>query len=210
MRNTRKLGLLALALAFPLSACDNDESVELVVARFGAALDPVNPALSVGTATVDVEILDNRIRIDVSATAMDDVQHLQFIMAGNACPTAADDTNADGIIDIREAFVATGLFLLPLDGDLTTQSLDLSTFPSGINYEYSNSASLSAVNAGLHGPALLDFATLAPGELFDPVSHTVLIMGVADDLPPGTPTALGLSANQTLPVACGVLESLVF
>ena len=208
MRNSRNLGLLALAIALPISACDNDESVELVLARFSATLVTVNPAQSVGTATAEIEVLDNRIRIDIAATGMDDVTHMQFIMAGTSCPTIANDTTGDGIIDIREAFAATGLFLLPLDGDLTTQDFVLTTFPTGINYEYSNSETVSAVNAGLHGPALLDFATLAAGELFDPTNHVVLIMGTADALPPSVQTALGLTANETLPVACGTLQSL--
>src|SRR5690606_10594726 len=93
-----------------------------------------------------INIQDDQVQIEVEA---DDtprlVTHRQHIFIGNACPTMEHDTNGDGFIDVNEASAITGLGLIPLDNDLSSQSAG-GDFPradlSG-DYNYNETTSLA-------------------------------------------------------------------
>jgi hypothetical protein len=212
MFNPRKLGHLALTLLLPMiSACNEDGSIDVTTLLFRAPLDPVNLRFGTVTGTVEIRVVGNQLTVQLTASGLADMLHVQFIQAGNACPTMASDTNGDLVVDGPEALAASGLVLLPLDGDLTSQTLDTATSPVGTAIAYTQIVFLSAVNTAVHGTPSSEFVTTIPaGQEFNPDGLAVLVYGVADPLLITVGTIFDLTSNQSVPVACGVLESVVF
>jgi hypothetical protein len=134
----------------------------------------------------------------VEASGLDDAIHPQHIhgfipVQEGVCPTAADDANGDGFVDVLEGAPDYGPIQVPLDGDLADTSMDPATFPTGSSYQYMESDSVSAIKAAL---GVSDLALEA--------KH-VVVHGVSGDrsLPDSVQSIAGLPANVTLPVACG-------
>src|SRR5262245_36725640 len=115
MHKTFKLGVIALTLVLPVVGCDSNETIDLPIMRFSAALTPQNAQLGNVTGTATIEIAGDQMRVTVNATGLDNSLHLQLVGSNTSCPTIADDTNQDGFVDIQEGLVATGAFLLALD-----------------------------------------------------------------------------------------------
>ena len=204
MQTNLRIAALVLTLALPLAAC-NEDDIQVPLNEFATPLAALNTTGVTGTATV--EIVANVMRITVSANGLDQTAHAQFINGGHSCPTAANDTNHDGFIDIVEAQAATGLFLLALDSTLTIRTDSIvAGFPSGPTIAFSQTALLSAVENSLRGAPTTPFTTNIPvtGD-FNPNGLSVLILGTTMSLPPTVATIPGFTAQQTLPVACGVL-----
>ena len=210
MRTNLKIGVIALTLALPLTAC-NEDDIEVPLNEFATALTVLNLTTPV-TGNVTVEIVANVMRVTVTANGLEQTIHAQFINGGHNCPTAANDTNHDGFIDIVEAQAATGLFLLALDSTLTTPSNSVvAGFPSGPTIAFAQTALLSAVENSLRGAPTSPFITNIPvtGD-FNPNGLSVLILGTTQqNLPATVATIPGFTAQQTLPVACGVLAQVV-
>lgn len=154
---------------------------------FRAVLNSLNPEVSSAVAPAQVRIEGDIFEVEMFPGSLGVAEHAQHIHAGKRCPSEADDTNNDGVIDVNEAEAVYGNVLVPLDSDLST---DGGTFSSDNSYVYQESASLSQMLANLN----LD--TLNPeGLVMD-------IHGVPEstELPP---TVQGSKAD--LPVACGTL-----
>lgn len=134
------------------------------------------------------------------------VQHVH-INGGNACPTAAADTNGDGVISTVEGKPAYGGIgtTLSVSGatDMSTAT-DVTLAPSGGGFTYSrtftiNAETLSAIQANkavivVHG---LDPATAPAASLTTPNSLGVTL--------PGQDKEVAMIA--TAPALCGVLEA---
>jgi hypothetical protein len=213
MHTNFKLGVIALTLLLPIVGCDSNETVDIPVTRFAAVLNPLNIQTGSNvTGTAAVEIAGDLMRVTVNATglATGSTLHLQFIGSGTSCPTAANDTNGDGFIDIQEGLPAYGAFLLALDTTLTSRVVsDTSGFPTTSPIAYLERARLSAVEASMRGAPTSEFVANIPvnGD-FNPAGLAVLVTGIGPIPTPSTVATLpGFTVDQSLPVACGTLSS---
>lgn len=59
--------------------------------------------------------------------------HQQDIHEGTRCPTLADDTNADGVIDYQEGESVYGKILIPLDSNIKTQAAVRNIYPLDVS-----------------------------------------------------------------------------
>ena len=206
MRRTLLLGLGALACVLPLTACEEDDDLELIILR--AALSPLNTQTFNLSGTADIEIDRGLLRAQVNTTGFDSVTHIQFVGNGLRCPTASDDINADGNIDIQEGMAAFGNVLFALDTTLTINEAGLAgEFPLGVGYSYSETGVFSTIENSLRPTPGDNFtASLAAGETFDPEGMPVVVLGVDRILPRTVATLPGFVESETLPVACGILQ----
>ena len=212
MRTNYKLGVIALTLLLPVVGCDSNETIDVPIATYVATLTTVNPLLGNVTGTAAVEIVGDAMRVTIHAVGLDSIAHMQFIASGHSCPTAAQDVNADGLIDVQEGLAAYGPFLIALDTALAVRPIDdvnTAGFPAGTTINYTEDAQLSAVENSLRGaPTTPPFTTNLPtnGD-FNPEGLAVVIMGDAFLFPqPLDSVWPGFTAKQSTPVACGVLH----
>lgn len=157
---------------------------------FRGVLHSLNPEVSSAVAPAQVRIEGDLFEVEMFPGSLGEAQHAQHaqhIHAGKRCPTEADDTNSDGVIDSVEAAEVYGEVVVPLDSDLSS---DEGTFQTENSYVYRESASLSQMlsNLGL--------------DTLDPEGLVMDIHGVPEstELPP---TVQGNKAD--FPVACGTL-----
>lgn len=140
----------------------------------------------------------------------------QAVYTGSECPSLKHDVNDDKWIDIVEAEAAIGKIILPLDGNIDTQTSGMNVYPIGDSmtgmYSYSISASFDRMLADLKTPDLIpsdNIMKLKEGQGITFQKRVVLIQGLAVDpllpLPASVAGAHGLTAYQSLPIACGVL-----
>lgn len=207
MRKFQMPGLIAIALCLPFIGCDSDEEITVDVERFVAPLASVNPNIATVSGTATIEIIGDAMRVTVRAIGLDSVMHMQFVGSGTSCPTTTTDTNADGLIDVKEGLAAYGPFLLALDADIEVRSDSVLTFPVNDSIAYVETAVYSAVENSMRGAPVTEFTTNIPitGD-FIPQGLAVVILGDASPLPTTLEFLPGLTTNQTIPVACGVFN----
>ena len=207
MRKLKMPGLIAIALCLPFIGCDSDEEITVDVERFVAPLASVNPNLATVSGTATIEIIGDAMRVTVRAIGLDSVMHMQFVGSGTSCPTTTSDTNADGVIDVEEGMAAYGPFLLALDADIEVRSDSVLTFPVTDSIAYIETAVYSAVENSMRGAPVTEFTTNIPitGD-FIPQGLAVVILGDASPLPTTLEFLPGLTASETVPVACGVFN----
>ena len=149
-----------------------------------------------GTAAVRVKGGAVTVTINVSGVTPRTL-HPQHIHAGTVCPTASDDGNVDGFVDVIEGLPKYGPILISLDKSLNNfkPSLKFPVSDSTGSYRYSAKASKSHLEAELK-------EALKLGE------RHVVIHGInpSDPLPSSVKSLPGLPAWATLPVACGELH----
>lgn len=142
--------------------------------------------------------------------------HQQGVYMGRRCPTFSDDTNADGYIDIDEAMKVVGKMIIPLDGNINSQSAGRNLYPvsdlSGY-YHYERVGSFKRMFNDLHGEDLdqEDHITkLAEDQPFSFERRVVLVQGVDEEtVLPESVAGLGLRKNfQTLPITCGIIRKI--
>ncbi len=119
--------------------------------------------------------------------------HAQHIHAGTACPTRANDTNGDRIVDLVEGVPVYGAVLISLDADLA--NLAGGTFPEASGrkgfLDYDALSSVAALEAAIGGPLHIE------------TRHVVLHGVAADTNLPGT---VQPPNPALLPVACGEIR----
>lgn len=154
---------------------------------FRAVLNPENASVTNATGTAQVRIQGDEMSVDVVMANAPSGTHIQHIHSGTRCPTAADDTNGDGVIDAAEATAVYGPPILPLDSALDSNG---GSFPSGSAYSYNEDDSLSRILSNLNLQTLLVEGLV------------VNVHGVPEstDLPA---TVQGSKAD--FPIACGTL-----
>lgn len=205
MQKQLSLGCGVLLGALLLSACeDDDDDFTLLRAGLTALNAPVGRVV---TGNAEVEISAGAMHVDVNIVGLDSVTHVQYIAAGNRCPTPGNDTNGDGFVDVREAMLAAGVALLALDSTLTMNEPSLTgDFPIGRAYDYAESGVFTTIENSLRPAPLNDFtASISSDEDFDPEGMPVLVLGALRNLPGSVATLSGFTAAETLPVACGLL-----
>ena len=107
-----------------------------------------------------------------------------------------------------------GPIIVPLDGDLLTQAGGIEGYPTADqagSYFYSQTANLEDMLNDLRAEDENPddpIVKLGEGEELDLEGKHVIIHGVPEsvELPDTAASVLGLPANATLPIACGIIE----
>lgn len=156
---------------------------------FRAVLAPENPTVSTAAGTAEITITGDDLEASVIVTSARAGTHAQHVHTGTRCPTIADDTNGDGVVDAQEATAVYGPPMLNLDSELESANVD--RFPSGISYNYDEDGSLAQILSSLN------VATLGLE------GKVVNIHGVPEstDLP-----ATVQGGKAAFPITCGVLQ----
>jgi hypothetical protein len=178
--------------------------------QYQVVFTPVNPNVAPTiTGTGDFSLAGDNFEAKINVVGAPLASHPQFVFTGGACPSATSDTNGDGYVDIVEATTVAGNPFLPLDSDLRDQASG-GVFPLGMNYNYDESTSYQTMLADLHLPDTDTadlLAKLGATEDLNLEGRVVMVHGIASSTTvPGTVVgAGGLSPQQTLPIACGVV-----
>lgn len=183
---------------------------------YATELSPVNQNISSlisGTANMKIENGDLYAYIRMTGSLTGLIHEQRFYQA-SACPTLDDDTNNDGIIDIKEANHVLGQPIFPLDADISSLEAGKDTFPAGDasgTYWYEQIINFQTLQDELHlGDKSLedDFVGLPLEETLSLQEGVVMILGVPafTQLPPTVASTHGYANFQLLPVACGSLQ----
>ncbi|MES2527941.1 MAG: hypothetical protein V4598_12685 [Bdellovibrionota bacterium] len=182
---------------------------------YSANLFPVNinlhaPKAGMATFTRKGDELIAKVKLTVGAQG---AYYRQAVYWGNRCPGIESDTNKDGYLDMTEIESTLGDVIIPLDGDLDSQSSGTGNYPSGMNargsYFYKRTASFSRFFEDLKSP---DENTrdrvrkLEDQSGFTFLGKVVLVQGASEDfnIPDSVSSYYGLSRVRSLPIACGV------
>lgn len=186
-------------------------------AMYLAVLKPLNESVDVVSGSVAIDIdgdfMVANVRVNGSSP---NTIHAQSIHLSHFCPNELADENLDGYIDVKEIEPYTSSVLIPLDGDLNSQSAlnDMYPFTDAWGaYIYSVTNSYQNMMDDLYQEdenAFDGIAKLKKGVPLNLTDKVVVIYGVADSyvLPDSVASIEGYSANQTLPIACGAFVRL--
>jgi hypothetical protein len=195
-------------LATPALAEQNSTGNTLYIAK----LAPLNVSVTGSEASAEAKftIANDKLTIVVDATGLPPgIAHLQhfhgFAAAGKdaTCPTAAADTNHDGIIDLIETEPMSGTTMVPFHDDPVSMQIPSDTYPVASAkgaYHYEKTVPLNALQEA--------FAKAFGGQDLALDRRVVFIHGVLDTTKfPATVASLGkIPAQVTLPIACGKIE----
>src|ERR1019366_7791659 len=128
---------------------------------------------------------------------MEHLQHLHGFAKGDRvskCPTARDDTNGDGIIDLIETHPVAGTTMVPFHDDPVSMEMVKDTYPAAGTEK---TVSLKALKDA--------FAAKFPGQQLDLDRRVVFLCGVTTStkLPATVASLDDIPAQVTLPIACG-------
>ena len=141
--------------------------------------------------------------------------HLQKVLAGTSCPSETSDLNLDGFVDVLEAEVVSGKVIIPLDMDINDQYSLLGAYPISDawgSYVYSKTASFLKFMEDLRLPDINpDDNVIKPDLPLGLSGKVIMLYGIPDEivLPETVSTNDWLSSNQTLPIACGVIQKVL-
>lgn len=213
MKHRHVLLMLAVILPFAAACEDDDDDVELAV--FRASLVQVNSQVLRSAPAAVAEVIvedDDAVQIRVEGLALDAVTHPIFLRAGAGCPTQVLDVNDDGVVDVIEGEAAYGTVLLPFDADVTTQAIEVGTFPTGSDFSYFALEEFDDVMEAVEGPDENPNDFLVPltdGESLDLERRTVVVHGVgmaAIEHPEQLQGLDGMEISTTVPILCGRLS----
>ncbi len=203
MRIGRLLGgIAAIGLALGTAQAGNGYVAELKPLN----ADKLGQAAQ-GTATLKVEQGQLRIRVKAQGLAPGAVhlQHYHGFPDGKdaKCPTAGDDTNGDGYIDLIETEPMAGTTLVPFHENPVSLKIKAHSYPKADSrgrMEYEGTAPIDELEQALadkHGIADIDFD-----------KRVVFLHGTAKnaDLPDSVRSLPDVPAQVTLPVACGEIR----
>jgi hypothetical protein len=155
--------------------------------------------------TVSGDTLTISIKAQGLPTGIMHMQHLHGFKDGRAasCATEAADVNGDGIVDVVETQPASGITIVPLIAAPVSMKIETDTYPNASAvgaYRYKETISMKALEAA--------FAKSFPSQKLDLARRVVYIHGVLPKTKlPASVASLGtISAQVTLPVACGRIE----
>ncbi|HET8522481.1 MAG TPA: hypothetical protein VFL82_04550 [Thermomicrobiales bacterium] len=195
----------------PAAASGTPASGEVTVYR--ATLHPLNvdAAGSSASGEATFTISGDALTIDISVHGVTPgMQHLQHFHGfadtdqKAACPTAADDKNGDGIVDLIETEPVVGTTMVPFHDDPVSMQIVNDTYPTANadgSYTYSKTVSLDALTKA--------FLKQFPNQQSLALDHrVVMIHGIASStsLPDTVQSLDDIPAQVTIPVACGVIE----
>ncbi|MGH7067510.1 MAG: hypothetical protein ACREFO_18200 [Acetobacteraceae bacterium] len=202
------LGVALCAGALSISAAS---AATPATATYVATLQPMNTDVTGTKASGEARftVSGGTLTIDITMKgvppSMVHWQHFHgFTDNRNAtCPTAAADTNHDGIVDLIETEPTSGITMVPFDVNPAGMDIAHGKYPEASaagTYHYQATVSLEALDAA--------FAKAYHDQHLDLDRRVVFIHGVpADTKLPATVKSLGpIPAQVTLPIACGKIE----
>lgn len=198
------LGLVATPGAGTPAAGTLGETV-----TYEATLAPINSEVNEGDATGEASftVSGDELTISVAVSGVSpDIQHLQHFHGfpdsdeAATCPTMADDTNDDGVVDILETAPAAGTTMVPFTDDPVSMEVFGATYPTADadgSYTYEHTVSLSELESAM--------GEQFPGQQLDLENRVVFIHTVPEtaDIPDTAESKGGAPAYETVPVACG-------
>lgn len=157
-------------------------------------------------------VADGQLHITIVASgllpSMMHLQHIHGFKSGSnesACPDPGADSNGDGIVDLIETHEASGVTLVPFNGDPVALKIKSSSYPianeKGL-LTYQISVSLDVLESATQNSYDIDELSLEDRVLY--------IHGVPEDtsLPESVQSLPGVPAQVTVPLACGEIEAL--
>lgn len=169
-----------------------------------------NNASGIGSITVEGNSI--KVKLAMAGTPAN-ITHIQNIFTSTSCPDSSADANGDGFIDVTEGVPYYGQILIPLDGNLDSQSAGAGGYPTSNNlgvFSYNGSGRLDRMIADLRlpDPDITDaVAKLNVGENLNLAGRHIVIHGVPSNTNlPDTVASIGnMPSEATLPIACGVI-----
>lgn len=202
-------GVVIIALAAiiasiaPLRA-QEEQSDEVYVAELQAVNTTVSEMTPAGRAEFRVTGDNLTITVTEQGLAPDTMymQHLHGFMNDEdaKCATSEEDFNKDGIVDIREAAVASGIDMIPMTDDPASLEINSKTYPKTNDQgmiQYTQTVSL---------PELREAVKAKYGvEELDLEDMVFMLHGIAPEkeLPGTVKSEHGLPPQAVLPIACG-------
>lgn len=176
-----------------------------------AHLHPMNDAVT-GLQTIGearFSIVGDKLTISIKAHGLPpNIIHWQHFhgFADNraaSCPSAADDANGDGIIDLIETEAKAGTTMVPFTNDPISMDIANGTYPkaaAGGTYTYRQTVSLTGLTEA--------FAKAFNSQTLDLDRRVVFIHGAlpGSKLPASVASIGPIPADVTLPIACGRIE----
>jgi hypothetical protein len=180
--------------------------------RYVAKLLPPN-AEKIGSSasgTADLQVADGKLNVSIDLAGLTPgLMHLQhfhgFPDGRNAvCPTAKEDANGDGFIDLIETEAVAGTTMLPFHEHPVTLEIPSDTYPVA---DHSGAASYRHTDSVDELEKALKEKFKAP--VLDLAKRVIFVHGVASDakLPDSVKSLPGVPAQVTIPVACGKIEA---
>jgi hypothetical protein len=180
--------------------------------RYVAKLAPLN-AEKIGTSasgTADLQVIDGKLTVAIDLAGLTPglmhLQHFHGFPDGTdaVCPTAKEDGNGDGYIDLIETEAVAGTTMLPFHEHPVTLEIPSDTYPVADDKgaaSYSHSDSIEELEKALKEKFK------AP--VLDLTKRVIFVHGVAGDakLPESVKSLPGVPAQVTIPVACGKIEA---
>lgn len=199
------LRLLAPATAIGIAAMLPGVASASSTSTFQAKLNPLNHVAN-GFGSLTLTLNGNQATITEQVTGLaatfmgapyPHVQHIHGLAAGE-CPSAAADTNGDGVVSTTEGAPSYGAIVttLSVTGDTSPAAgLNIKAAPSGGSYTYSRTITLDAATLGtvLAGKGVIVVHGL------DPATLSPQAQAEKSDLTPTLPLA------ATSPALCGAL-----
>ncbi len=181
-------------------------SAQTAGTSYQAQLDALNGSGASGTITLQLNGDQATISEKVSGLAASFMgapyPHVQHIHGGGMgkCPTAAADTNGDGVVNVKEGAPSYGAIqtTLSTSGDTSAAAgTDLKIAPSGGSYTLERTITLDAATlASVKGGTAV---VVAHG--LDPATLSAQAQGEKSEIVPSLPLA------ATSPALCGVLAA---
>lgn len=198
----------------PNSKVVQQEANALEETSYRAVLTPVGSSTDGGVSgTVVINISTDTFNAQVDLmNGAPDTTYRQSIRTASSCPTEEADTNDDGFIDGAEGYAVYGNMIVPLDGDLSSQTSGMEGFPTTDqtgSYVYREQAPLPAMITDLTGEDTdtTDDIEKIDSDTLDLTNKVVVIEGVPEstELPDSVMGRGQASPASTIPIACGVL-----
>lgn len=179
--------------------------------NYVAQLQPMNTAVAGGASTGQATFTERGgeltmdIQIQGAPASIEHWQHFHGFKDGASatCPSAANDANHDGIVDLIETGSTSGTTMVPFIAHPLTMDIPKGSYPvadaSGA-YHYRVTVPVAELQAA--------FAQQFPGQKLDLDRRVVFIHGVpaATRLPASVQSLGPIPAQVTLPIACGVIR----
>lgn len=199
------LGLATLLTAQPTASGEATE-------RYIAKLIPLN-ADRIGTSasgSADLQVVDGKLIVAIDIAGLTPglmhLQHFHGFPDGKdaTCPTAKEDMNGDGFVDLIETEAVAGTTMLPFHDHPVTLEIPNDTYPvadknGAASYRHTDSVDEleKALKEKFKAPVL------------DLAKRVIFVHGVPSDtkLPETVKSLRGVPAQVTIPVACGKIEA---
>lgn len=208
MKTTKILSACAAAALLAGCAATGGPAATTYVAQ----LHPLNTAVTGSQTMGEARFVQRGNELDIDIRVQDAPanivhwQHFHGFADGSpaTCPGASADANGDGIIDLIETEPASGTTMVPFISEPQSMDIPGGTYPTANAagaYDYQATVPLDALQAA--------FNQAFPDQQLDLNRRVVFIHGVPEGTAlPASVQSLGpIPAQTTLPIACGVIES---